>query len=288
MKNISATSTGTFILAIVFSCCFSNAYAQTSQNQESAETKQITTETSQETKELRPKATLVKMTDFYLRDGELVFGKLISESKNKITVEQLAESKIVVSTYSKREIDSRTLHVKTVPEFKYYLELAEYFSGRSWDFRNDPDDFIQAIRCHERAKRLIAETQTQDDEKIEQINQSLEHLQADRQVLMREVESRARLKKLEFEAEIEKRLNELEDKVDASSRQIDESIADMKDSYEELGKSIAELTKDISQQENSIRANRRLIDRIDYRVRWYYPPQYYYPYRRRPEPNGDQ
>ncbi len=116
------------------------------------------------------------MANFYLRDGKLVFGKLVSEEKNKITVERLDESRIVVSTYSKREIDSRTLQVRSIAEAAYYIELAEYFSGRTWDFRDDPDDFIQAIRCYEKAKRFLAETQGPDSEKIDEINKKIEHL----------------------------------------------------------------------------------------------------------------
>ena len=61
---------------------------------------------------------------------------------------------------------------------------------------------------------------------------------APRQVWSREVESRAKLKKLELEAEIENRIKQLEDKVNASIQQIDKSIArldesmgQMKDNY---------------------------------------------------------
>lgn len=42
----------------------------------------------------------------------LFFGKFVSQDKNKITVERLDENRIIISTYSKREIDIRTLHSK--------------------------------------------------------------------------------------------------------------------------------------------------------------------------------
>jgi type I site-specific restriction endonuclease len=228
------------------------------------------------------------MADFYLRDGKLVFGKLVSEDKNKITIERLDGSRIVVSTYSKREVDTRTLQTKSVPESKYYLDLAEYFSGRTWDFRDDPDDFIQAIRCYEKAKRFLAETQGPDSEKIDEINKKIEQLQAERQVWIREVESRAKLKKLEFEAMIETRINELEDKVNASSQRVDKSvarfdkmIAEMKDNYQKMASSISEINKAMSRQwealEYRIETNRRLFDRWG---RWYpiqpYPYRWYY------------
>ena len=306
MKTAVAISTGAFILVIAFSFatgsrCFSDACAQTSQNQppfllsqesRGAETKQTIAGTAQETEKPRPRMNFVKMADFYLRDGKLIFGKLYSEDKNKITIDRLDGSRIVVSTYSKREIDTRTLHIRSIPEAKYYLDLAEYFAGRTWDFRDDPDDFIQAIRCYEKAKQSVAESQGQDSEKIEQINEKIKQLQADRQVWIREATSRAKLKKLEFEAVIETRIKELEDKVKADSRQVNESIerldkivADMKYNYQKLGESISRMNRDISRQleilEDRIEDNRWLIER---RLLWY---RRYYPYRRDPRPDDD-
>jgi len=282
MKNIIAVSTGAFILVIAFSCCLSDLYAQTSQSLKPAETARRASETL--TKSTRPRARtdFVRMANFYLRDGKLVFGKLVSEEKNKITIERLDESRIVVSTYSKREIDSRTLQVRSIAEAAYYIELAEYFSGRTWDFRDDPDDFIQAIRYYEKTKWSLAETQGPDSEKIDEINKKIEHLQADRQVWTREVESRAKLKKLEFEATIETRLKELEDKVNASSQQIDKIATDMKDNYQKLERSISEIEQGISRQlnilEERIEANRRLIDPWGPPYpRYRYPRRYYRP-----------
>lgn len=277
MKNIIAIAIGAFVLVITFSRHFSNLYAQSNPNQQPAETKQTTVGTSQEAKKSRPRTNFTKMVDFHLRNGELVFGELVSEDKNKITVKQLDESRIVVSTYSKREIDTRTLHTGNVSEAKYYLDLAEYFTARTWDFRDDPDDFIQAIRCYEKARQSIAQTQGQDSEKIEQINEKIEQLQADRQVWIREATSRARLKKLEFEAAIETRVRELEDKVNTNSQQVNKSIerldkiaADMEYNYQKLGESISGINKDMSRQlkmlDDRIELNRRLISRS---WRWY-------------------
>ena len=252
MKTTGVINTAAFILVTVFSCYFSMLpylYAQTSQNQRTVKTEQKTPETSPETKKSKPKTSFVKTAGFYLRNGKLVFGKLVSEDKNKITVEQLDEGRVVVSTYSKREVDTRTLHIRKVLEYKYYIGLGEYFSGRTWDFKDDPDDFIQAIRCYEKAKQSVEENQTRGSLKIEQINISLKQLQADRQVWIRETASRAELKKLEFEAEIETRLKELEDKINANSQQVNKSmeqldkiIADMKDNRQKLEKSISEIT----------------------------------------------
>lgn len=277
MKHIVTIITGTFILLAAFRC-FSNAYAQTARSESNIEKEQTVVETPRKT--TRPRMDFVKMVDFYLRDSEkLVFGKLVLEDRNKITVERLDESRIIVSTYSKREIDARTLRTKNIPEAKYYLELADYFSGKTWDFRDDPDDFIQAIRCWEKAKQSIAGTQGQDSERIVEINKKIKRLQADRKVWVREVQSRAKLKKLEFEATIETRIKELEDKVAASSQQVDETMTNMKDNRQKLERGISEMDRVLSGRlemlEDVVEINSRIIDRID-RTRNYYP-QYYYP-----------
>ena len=53
-------------------------YAQSNQQRDTAEISETGSEVSKQ------RMTFVKMVDFYLRDGSLVFGKLVSEDKNKI------------------------------------------------------------------------------------------------------------------------------------------------------------------------------------------------------------
>jgi len=283
MRITGTISTVTFILILAVSC-FSQTCARADPNSTTAQikpimqralrigaqTQQNTTETSQTAKKpLRPNS--VKTADFYLRNGLLVFGKLVSEDKNKVTIEQLTASRIIVTTYSRRDIEPRTLQIKNIPEYKYYTDLAEYFSSQTWDFRDDPDDFIQAIRCYEKAKQAIVGTSLLESERIEEINEEITRLQADRQVWEREVESRAKLKKLEFEAEAQTRLNELEDRINTSSQKIDESaeqldniIREIQDNRQRLEQSFSMMDQDIRRQLNilasQVEANRRMLD----------------------------
>jgi hypothetical protein len=283
MKNIITLSVGLFVLAVAFSCYFSNVRAQEGQEQETAETEPAVIETSQESAASKTRANFVKVTDFYLKDDKLVSGKLVSEDKYKITMEQLEGNRIVASTYSKKEINTKTLQTRTIPEYRYYTELAEYFAGRTWDFRDDPDDFLQAIRCYEKAKESLVETQG-DQEKINEIKQNIDKLKADRDAWIKEAETRAKLKKLESVAAIESRIKELEDKVNANSQQLEESmgrldnlISAMEEGYQRLEKDISATGEDMSRQINvlkdKIEANRRLIDDIDRNRRYYYYPR---------------
>lgn len=87
--------------------------------------------TSRKTKRSNPRVKFVKIVYFYLRDDNLVSGKPVSEDKNKVAVEQLEKSQIVVLNYIKRQIGMRTLHTKNMPASKYHMELGEYFAGRT-------------------------------------------------------------------------------------------------------------------------------------------------------------
>jgi tetrahydromethanopterin S-methyltransferase subunit G len=232
------------------------------------------------------------MADFYLRDEKLVHGRLISEDRNKVTIEELSGSTIVVSTYSKRDIDTRTLRIKNVPEARYYADLGEYFHGRTWDFRDDPDDFIQAIRSYETARRALAETYGEESERLDEINRKIERVKADRAVWIREAESRARLKKLEFEAEIENRLAGLENAVDAQNRELDK-VAGIQAGLERLERDFYETSRHLSGQlavlDDRTASNRRLLDDFTYGQYYYryYSSPYYYPRQHKPEdPNS--
>jgi hypothetical protein len=235
----------------------------------------------------RARTTFVKSADFYLKDGRLVFGKLVSEDRNKVTIEELNGSEIIVNTYSRRDIDSRTLQTKSIPENRYYEDLAEYFAGRTWDFKDDPDDFIHAIRCYESAKRLITGTSRLDIERTQQIDQKIEHLRADRQIWEREVQSRAKLKELEFKAEYATKFSELEKKIDAGSQKIDDNVERIDKVIAEMQDSRLKLEQNIPLMEQEIRRQLSILaDQIEVtrRVR---EPFYTYPrYRYRYGPYG--
>ena len=279
MKTTILTAAKLLAFIVVFDYCFSassffcpsSAYAQTKSDDAAALTQAQPSERPAGPA-ARQRMDFIKYVNCHLRDGRLVFGRLISEDKNKITIEQPQGSRIVVFDYSKREIDLRTMDMKNMPHFQYYLDLGEYFSGKTWDFIDDPDDFIQAIRCYENAKSLL-ESQKPGDEKLAEIQGKIEHLLADRQVWIREIASRAELKKLEFEAEFEKKLSTLEKKIDAADiklqaglDRINDIARDMEDQYDALAKTLTERDEDFSRRLNvlaeRIQINRGLIDQL--------------------------
>jgi hypothetical protein len=224
----------------------------------------------------RARVDSVTMVDFYMRDGNTVSGKLISDDATQLVVEQPFESTIITKTYSKREVDTRTVRTRSMPEWQYYVRLAEYFAAKTWDFVDDPDDFIEAIRCYEKAKQSL-QAGGADSEKIADMDKTIKKIRDDKEVWTREVESRAKLKKLEYDAEAENRLKKLERSVAESNAKLNDSIKDLgktaedlKKNYQNTDKAIGDLNKDMVKQINNIQVqlndDRILINNLYVRV----------------------
>ncbi len=220
----------------------------------------------------RSRIDTVMFADFYLRDGNTVSGRVLSDDKNQIVIEQLVDSTLVTKSYSKREVDTRTFKPRRILEPQYYVGLAEYFAARTWDFVDDPDDFIQAIRSYEKAKQSMLSGGA-DENRIAEIDKAIKKLEDDRAVWTKEVESRAKLKKLEYDAEAENRLKKLERQIAESNAKLAESIeyldkstANMKGDYEQVQKSVTDLNKNLVEQirilQVQINENRVLINEL--------------------------
>jgi hypothetical protein len=193
----------------------------------------------------------VTVADFYLRDGTPVSGRLIQQDNNQVIIEQPKGSTLVTISFSKRDIDTRTLKTRKVMEYAYYRDMAQYFAAQTWDFRDDPDDFIQAIRCYEKAKLSLEESDREEPERLAEVNDAIAELKADREVWEREMASRAELKSLEFEAEAEKRMKAIEQahaeaqiRFEESMKYFEATVASIKDDTGRISDSVNQLTAD--------------------------------------------
>jgi len=225
-----------------------------------AETKEPNDGGAAGVKKPRPRVELVTVVDFYMRDGNTVSGKLISDDKNQLVVEEPQQSTLVVRTYTKKNVDTRTVAMKTMPESQYYSRLGEYFAAQTWDFKDDPDEFIQAIRCFDKAKQSLEQSGA-DQEKIAEIDKAIQKISRDKEVWTTQVESRAKLKKLEYEAEAENRLKKLEQQVMESNakllesiKSMDKTMEDVQNDYRRLEKNLTDLNKDFVEQVRNLQA----------------------------------
>ena len=211
----------------------------------------------------RKKLENVRLTSLYLRNGKLVSGQVVSEDSNKITVAEVIGSQIVVNTYGVRELELKTRSVKIKLEFEHYEELAVYFAGRTGDFRDDPDDFIQAIRFYEKAKYLLADASPNIyADKIREIEKKIDAINAERKVWIREVKSRTELKQLELQATINERIRELRDENAKYKEQLETIVADMdniRDNFDILDRNI---TWNIQRLEEETMANQYEVEQL--------------------------
>lgn len=229
----------------------------------------------------RTRREFVRTADFYLRDGGLVFGRVIEDDRNKIIVEQLEDSTVVAATYSRKQIEPRSIQIKNVPASTFYMERGDYFAGRTWDFKNDPDDFILAIRAYERAKRTTDTSSELGLARVRTIEDKIKALQEDRKVWAREIEGRAKQKELEFQAEYVSRFKELADQIDATKQnlqetitQVEQSLSQTNEQQQTIQQNLATMQQDVQRQlammAEQIEAMRRDVNP------YYRPPLYRY------------
>ncbi len=269
------------LLLITLISLFASALAVTTllaQQADSSSTSETQTSSRSDSlyRRAKPRIDFVTIAEFYLPDGQAVSGRLISEDKNQIVIEEFVESTLTTRSYSKREIDSRSLSKRKIPESKHYTQIADYFAARTWDFRDDPDDFIQAIRAYEKARQILQDSDRAEDQQIAQVDRAIAKLNEDRRVWTREVESRAKLKDLEFEAELPKRLKQIERllaenavRLDESIKFVERTVADLKADNRAIQENLARMNKEFTQQirilDTRILENRASINNLWYR-----------------------
>jgi hypothetical protein len=231
----------------------------------------------------RPRIEFVKTVDFYLKDGRLISGRLLDQDASKIVMEQRVGSALKVTTYLRKDVDAVTMHVSSIPEYRFYDELGDYFAARTWDFQDDPDDFIAAARAYELAKSAaIAGERRQED--VNEIQEKLDKLRADKERWTEQMRDRAELKKLEFDATFDKKLKGVEDRIDRVTAALDETLGrfdafakQTSQNFNGLRKNASDFSADISRRmetlEQRVENNRRLIEGLgSYRYyRRYFP-----------------
>jgi len=122
---------------------------------------------------------------------------------------------------------------------------------------------------------------------IKELDRKITKLQADRQVWIKEAQSRAKLKGLELEAVVETRLKEMNAKINSITQDL-QQIGDLSEFAQKIETSLTDLSNNITtlnddmttrlqDLENRIMTNERLIDRIDRNRGRLSTGRYYYP-----------
>ena len=234
------------------------------------------------------KIKIISFTDMH---GQNIRARVLEDNRNQIIVTQPLGSKIETVIYSRAEIQPDTLFQQTISEFEYWQSMAEYFSNRTWDFENDSDDFIQAIRCYENAKDIVSAIRGPEHEMTIDIAKKIEKLEQKKQQWVEKLKERTKLRQLEAQDQLADRLESIGQQINANNEMlnaVDKNIAELITHMEILDK-----FKDTSQK-NSLALDKQigdLIKKIDSNTReidymWRrYRDKYEYYYRYSPNTN---
>ena len=265
------TSRHLIITGTAFACLLGVLYAQTDQAQSASE-QTISPKQRQADRTVRTKT-------FYLKDGSVVMGRVVSEDRNQITLEHFNQSPVAVYTYAKRQIAARTTHTQIVSELDYYKKCAALFASRAWDFRYDPDDFIQSIRLYEKAKQILNEAAKPDPQEISEIDRKIAQVKADREIWITEAKSRGKLSKLQAQAVIDQRMAELKQEISKNAAEVSAIKQTIGQNYKALNQRISDSDgtfEDLYRRaRDEIEKNKRDIDDLERRYRRHGHPTVY-------------
>lgn len=172
----------------------------------------------------RVSPTFVRTISFRLRQGPVVEGRLIEQSRDSFTVEQQVGSRLEINEYGRVEIDTPSINISNVPEIRYYIDQGDYFYGRTWQFENDPDAFALAGRSYRRAVKLMKMDSERYANRIEQYENQIELVEREKQLWVEAVSERAELVSLEDQAMYSRRVEQLQQRLDESEQQFQQVL----------------------------------------------------------------
>lgn len=196
----------------------------------------------------------VKTASFILDDGKTVYGLVHNDDRTMITISEVRSNIIVLTTYLKSEIDSRITY-KLIPEPEYWETTAGYFLKRSWDFKDDPDDFTQALRCCRKALEIYTQYLGESHEKVAETKAKIKSIENEQEQWIKQATTRAELKKLELQSAINERMDEIFTLISQNAESIQ--------SLREISKEIQLLRTDIFKEIDNVYD---ALQRVEYKV----------------------
>lgn len=228
----------------------------------------------------------IKIISFTNTQGQKIRAKVIEEDRSQVVVSQPQGSKLKTVIYSRNEIISDTVFQQTISEFEYWQKMGQYFSNRTWDFDHDADDFIQAIRCYENAKKIVAAIRGPQHELTIDVHKKIEKLEQQKQQWTIKLKERIELRELETKSQLTDKLEKIDERIIVNNEvlaTLNQDITALAEKMETLNDLKGDIEKDrqtmdrqISDLIKKIDSNTREIDYIwrKYRDRY----EYYYKY----------
>jgi hypothetical protein len=162
----------------------------------------------------------IKLISFNLISGQRFSGKLVNENPFEIEIAEIKGSKILLSKYYKNDIDKKSIIYKTVSELDYFRDTGNYFLEKVWDFEDDPDEFIQAIRCYEKAKSLVETAVGPEHKLAAELDEKISQIKADMEKWAQQTKERAELRELELLSTLDSHLQQIQEQIATNSKDI--------------------------------------------------------------------
>jgi hypothetical protein len=150
MKTISTISAGLLLFVWVLNCSVSGTPAETNSDGNSTKAESETRQTSQQAEKSGKKMDFVKTVDFQLNNGTFVSGRLISEDKNKIVVEEVQDSGMTVSTSQQLDKSMQQIDKTVATVQDNYQKLEANVSKTNEDITQRLKDLESRVRENER------------------------------------------------------------------------------------------------------------------------------------------
>lgn len=221
----------------------------------------------------------IRMVSFNLSDGQRVEGKLESENPYIIEISELKKDKVVISKYNRKDIDRNSIIYKNISELDYWRNMGDYFLQQVWDFENDPDEFMQAIRCYENARGVVVDAVGEGHKLVAELDEKISSIKNDMDKWTDQAKSHAELRKLELLAELDTKLQKIQEQIEANAKDIAE-IRQQLATTGEAAKDYKEISKKVTGLEVTTKVLEQRVVNIeddfdDLWRRYRYQPRYY-------------
>jgi len=163
----------------------------------------------------RPPMEMIRLISFRLRDGRMASGRVVSDDRAQVTVSEPAGGVFVATSYSRLDMEPRSISYQTVSEYQYWMNMAQYFESRTWDFRDDADEFAQALRCYQTAHKVAVSSMGEGGPVARDVELRISKLLDSRKRWIEDAKPRAEMAELELKSTLGERLDEISNAVNS-------------------------------------------------------------------------
>ncbi|MCD4830474.1 MAG: hypothetical protein K8R02_01550 [Anaerohalosphaeraceae bacterium] len=167
----------------------------------------------------RPVKTF-RLISFTLNDGQRVSGRIVTKGPIGFEIAIIDGSQIKLARYYRDDIQPRSIIYSKSSALDYWRNAGDYFLEKVGDFKDDPDEFIQAIRCFEKAKFAVSAAMGPEHKLVAELGEKIGQTKAEMDRWVELVTPRAELRKLEVLSTIDQQFEGMQTKVETNTKEL--------------------------------------------------------------------